>query len=499
MQFLTLLSVFSALSGISSAAATNQKRSSGLLFSPPGFAPLPRPNELRPTPLVSGGSPSLNLSNIQGDILVGMTKQFELFYFFGISSPSDFKTRLASGVYPLITSTLQILENPASAVNIAFSNAGFGTLGITNFTDPTDPFAQGQASNAATLGDPQPIQNNWEPVFVNTASLHGVLIITADDIATINSTLAQVTTALGDSIVELYSLQAQVRPGDEEGHEHFGFLDGISQPGVEGFTTNPVNGQVVVPAGIILAGEDGDPTTDRPAWALDGSFLAFRQLEQLVPEFDAFLLDNAVFVTGINTTEEGAELLGARMMGRWKSGTPVELSPLQDNLTISSNPNLINDFNFTLAGDNSLCPFAAHIRKTNPRSDLPETVDDAHRIIRGGTPYGPEVTPAEAASNTTTIPRGLAFVAYQSNIANGFQFLQHTWANNPGFLPHTNFPEPGFDAIIGANEGQARFTQGLDPANQTRNITLPFDFIISRGGEYFFSPSLSAIINTIAA
>lgn len=101
-------------------------------------------------------------------------------------------------------------------------------------------------------------------------------------------------------------------------------MDGISQPGVEGFTTNPVNGQVVVPAGIILAGEDGDPTTDRPAWALDGSFLAFRQLEQLVPEFDAFLLNNAVFVTGINTTEEGAELLGARMMGRWKSVSVIK-------------------------------------------------------------------------------------------------------------------------------------------------------------------------------
>lgn len=266
-----------------------------------------------------------------------MRKKLELFFFFGISSPSDFKTRLASSVFPLITNTVQILQNPSSGVNIAFSNAGLATLGITNLTTSSDPFTAGQASDASNLGDPTPIQNNWEPAFVNTNALHGVFLIGADDISTINSTLDQVTSALGDSIVELYQLQAQARPGNEEGHERtksspccvflcidvlnactdFGFLDGISQPGVEGFTTDPVNGQDVIPAGIILVGEDSD--SGHPAWAKDGSFLAFRQLQQLVPEFDKFLTDNAVFVSGINTLEEGRELLGARMMGRWKS------------------------------------------------------------------------------------------------------------------------------------------------------------------------------------
>lgn len=74
----------------------------------------------------------------------------------------------------------------------------------------------------------------------------------------------------------------------------------------------------MIPAGIILVGEEGD-TIDRPAWAQDGSFLAFRQLAQLVPEFNQFLADNALLIPGINTTEGGRELLGARMMGRWKS------------------------------------------------------------------------------------------------------------------------------------------------------------------------------------
>lgn len=92
----------------------------------------------------------------------------------------------------------------------------------------------------------------------------------------------------------------------------FGFLDGISQPAVQGVDTTPNRGQETVPQGIILLGRDGDKQT-RPSWALDGSFLAFRYLPQLVPEFNAFL--NEKPVPGLD-----ADQLGARLVGRWKSG-----------------------------------------------------------------------------------------------------------------------------------------------------------------------------------
>ena len=73
----------------------------------------------------------------------------------------------------------------------------------------------------------------------------------------------------------------------------------------------------------------------------------FRKLLQFVPEFDAFLLNNSLqniqsmlisscahfylfvnvgFLLGNLTRQEGAELLGARMVGCWKSGAPVDLS-----------------------------------------------------------------------------------------------------------------------------------------------------------------------------
>lgn len=51
----------------------------------------------------------------------------------------------------------------------------------------------------------------------------------------------------------------------------FGFLDGISQPAVQGFDTKPNPGQETIPQGIMLLGRDGDTVAQRPKWAVDGS------------------------------------------------------------------------------------------------------------------------------------------------------------------------------------------------------------------------------------
>lgn len=104
-------------------------------------------------------------------------------------------------------------------------------------------------------------------------------------------------------------------------------MDGISNPAIKDIDVNPRPGQETVRQGIILLGRDGDgdPTINkRPSWALDGSFLAFRFLSQLVPEFNDFLAQNPIMAPDL-TPEQGAEFLGARLMGRWKSGMfPLE-------------------------------------------------------------------------------------------------------------------------------------------------------------------------------
>jgi deferrochelatase/peroxidase EfeB len=95
-------------------------------------------------------------------------------------------------------------------------------------------------------------------------------------------------------------------------------------------------------------------------------------------------------------------------------GTPVDLAPTHDIPSIAADvqQNQNFDYNhttpgFNLSSDQTFCPFSAHMRKTRPRADLNNTLD--HQILRAGIPYGPEVTAAEIASNTTSIERGLAF------------------------------------------------------------------------------------------
>jgi deferrochelatase/peroxidase EfeB len=58
------------------------------------------------------------------------------------------------------------------------------------------------------------------------------------------------------------------------------------------------------------------------------------------------------------------------------------------------------------------CPFSAHVRKVNPRADVPDNLAQPNHAIRSSIPYGPEVTTAESASNTTAEDRGLLFGVY---------------------------------------------------------------------------------------
>ncbi|KAJ7592102.1 fungal peroxidase [Mycena floridula] len=473
----------------------------GILINAPGLAPLPSLKQATTAATTVG----LALSNIQGDILIGMKKNKELFFFFQIKDVPTFRSHLSADIHPLITNVPQLLSNdtqPGTMVNIAFSQAGLNALGVTDALGDS-LFSAGQAAGATDLGDgPLPGTANWVPAFSTAGKIHGVLILASDTTDNINSQLATLQGKLGASITESYRLLGEARPNSQNGHEHFGFKDGISQPAINGFN-GVISGAPLFPGppgidpGNILLGEAGDGAS-RPSWAKDGSFLVFRQLKQLVPEFNSFLKKNA-------PSDMTPELLGARMVGRWKSGAPIDLSPLADDPALGNDNTRNNNFNFTHPGtdftsNQKNCPFSAHIRKTNPRADLANGAFPANHIMRSGIPYGPEVSAAEATAGVSnnTVERGLAFVAYQSSITNGFHKLQQAWANAPGFIFNKNV-KPGFDPIIGANKGAARGVVGLDPSAPTGTITLQKDFVVSRGGEYFFSPPISALLTPLGA
>ncbi|KAJ0109679.1 dyp-type peroxidase family protein [Diaporthe amygdali] len=466
---------------------------------------------------------NIDLNNIQGDILSGLPKKAETFYFFEIDKNhvDAFRAQLAN-VVPLIASDKSVSSGREQIVahkkshsgllslafaNIAFSSKGLNKIGIdaagakdTGFTSGMLPDAK-ELGDAGTSADGKPFDPKWVPEF-KKGSIDGVIVVAGDCERSVNKKLDEVLGALKNTVNKVINIPGHVRPGKEDGHEHFGFLDGISNPAVAGVNKD-LSGQGPVQPGVILLGRDGDPVTDRQGWTKDGSFLAFRFLQQLVPEFDRFLELNAPRVNdpAVNT----AELLGARLTGRWKSGAPTQVTPLHDDPKLAADPTRNNVFTFD-NGNQEKCPFAAHVRKMNPRGDIDQVNGiNPHRVIRRGIQYGPEVNDRERKQHKTEKDRGLLFVSYQSSLENGFQFLQKRWANATNFPPDAPPNQlPGFDPLIGQvdntvhNEGQRSMT-GSNPQNVAATLDLGFQvWVVPKGGEYFFSPSISVLRDTFA-
>ncbi|THV05906.1 Dyp-type peroxidase [Dendrothele bispora CBS 962.96] len=459
---------------------------------------------------------SLDLNNIQGDILVGIPKKTQTYFFFEIQGdPSLFRKALVD-IVPLIKNASQAQKDRdaikehkhkgdgtllhMTGTQIAFSHAGLEK--VCN-TDPSaDPFIEGQFKDAKNIGDAGTDSGTkfvpaWDPAF-GDANIDGVIFVGGDSHQSVNHELQKIKLILGPSVKEAIHIRGDTRPGKESGHEHFGFLDGISNPTITGFNDkNAPPGPKAVNASVLLTGQDSKSS---PVF-VDGSFLAFRYLFQLVPEFNQFLKENPI--------KGDSELLGARMVGRWKSGAPIDLTPTHDNPELGKDPKRNNNFFYSgelKKGDQTRCPYSAHTRKTNPRADFTEhDREDAlneRRIMRRGIQFGPEVTEEEAKHHRSLHGRGLLFVCYQSDLTKGFQFIQQSWANAPDFLDlavDSNLKkiEPGLDSIIGQNADQARGVVGTDPAKPDGSISIP-RFIVPRGGEYFFSPSISALRDVIA-
>jgi Dyp-type peroxidase family len=474
------------------------------------------------------GLPSLGLGDIQGDVLIGLQKNAECFVFFKIINPGSFKRLVTQHVIWRITSAWQAhhqeqrlsrssnyQKSPAILIGL---NLGFTSDGLTQLLGAGRPqlepsFERGADAREAIerLHDPPP--SAWLRAF-RSDRIDGVFLVTAPREGLANYHRAELLRLLGASIKVVYSEMGSTRPGAFRGFEHFGYRDGISQPGIRGLTgrstSNPdqgLPGQDLIWPGEFVFGYPGQDPNDpvRPGppphlaapWLRNGSYMVFRRLEQKVPEFRNFVADHAARL-GM-----GPDLLGARLLGRWKSGAPLELAPLYDDAVLGSDAMRNNDFDY---GDDPFqrrCPYAAHIRKAYPRDDAPggEAEAQRHRILRAGITFGPEVAPNETATSRS---RGLLFVCYQTSIERQFEFIQRRHANDPDFVsgkvrPDSGAPvTPGFDPIIGqAAERGAREMDEPYPnypaGNRRTTLEMPKQFVVLTAAGYFFMPSISAL------
>ena len=265
--------------------------------------------------------------------------------------------------------------------------------------------------------------------------------------------------------------------------EPFGFRDGISHPAVEGSGipgSNP--GEPPFKAGEFVLGyrdeTGGFPPMPQPeVLGRNGSYAVFRKLHQRVAAFRQYLRANS-------STPQEEELLAAKMMGRWRSGAPLALSPERDDPVLGADATRRNN---SLTDDplGLKTPAGSHIRRANPRDASVAGAVRLHRMIRRGTAYGPPLP--EGILEDDGADRGIMFVFIGSHLKRQFEFVQSEWMNDGVFIGAPAERDP----VSGANDGTGIFTVPRRPVRR-RLQGLP-RFVLTRGGEYCFIPGLRAL------
>lgn len=437
------------------------------------------------------GDPELAMEQIQGNILDGFNKDNQTLMFLKIryGGVDDFRGWLRRQI-PFIATAAEVHAfndlfkavtkrrgretNAVEAtwLNIAFSHEAFVKLQTSipgllaaDFTD--DSFRVGLAARSASLNDstePDAESNpqNWV-VGGPDNEADVVLIVESDDRDDMLEEVARIQATIDapESGVEtLFVEEGATLPDPLSGHEHFGFKDGVSQPGVRGRVsseptdvltprTNPDDrgqgkpGQDVLWPGEFVFGYQGqkgpvsDPDTGQeigdiadpsdepvsagPQWGDNGSYLVFRRLRQDVRGFHEFLHS-----TGDDFAVEPSQV-GAKLVGRWPSGAPTVRTPDVDNVALAEDECANNKFEFngdpestppkppetpvdctddfpefpppgTPAHDptGARCPISAHTRKAYPRND---------RTPGGNGGDDPEVDRSEVSTQTHRLLR----------------------------------------------------------------------------------------------
>ena len=522
--------------------------------------------------------PTLEMEDIQGVAVPGFFKPYQILL--GVryqrdSQPIERLKKFLRKIAPSIATAAETLrdrrghraatspsEQPAEwppLVAIGFSYQGlFGlTPGASEISSLA--FKNGLARRAALLGDPTDPANPGNPSNWNvggpTRELDILIIVAGDDRHSVADRANAIENDLADIEAHVIQQAGSVRddaPG-QKGHEHFGFDDGVSQPGIRGrasvapsdFITERHIERSEFPAAALFGypGQDlvwpgefviGYPQTGpdplipgpvlapHPAWTRNGSFLVYRRLRQDVGLFwrtmrtEAERLSQLSGFAGLEGTE-----LASRLVGRWPSGAPVSRTPQGDDPNLGDDQLSNNHFRFDsdtprlrlVDGKDgfkrakadpigSVCPLGAHIRKVNTRDSPSDTGARSstyeRRILRVGVPFGPSASDLYAVTTPDDPERGLLFLSIQSSIEEQFEFLQARWMNDDSRPKSPG----GNDMVVGQNAGTRDGTRRcllFGSGLQQAAVEAPGQFVVPTGGGYFFIPSVSALISVISA
>lgn len=393
-------------------------------------------------------------------------------------------------------------------VNIGFTFEGLKALGLSERSLDSFPvaFRIGMRGRAHEVGDVGPhAPEHWEGG-LGGPDIHAMAWIRTDsDQGREEATriIREEMEAVGG--IEVRFIQDTKALAHENGigseGEHFGFADPISQPPIEGTDAPAYPGDGVLepngkwrslkPGEFLLgyedeAGPEGTQTPEPAELRRNGTYVVFRKLYQDVAAFRRYLATAAKSLYG-SDDQYHQDLVAAKIMGRWRSGCPLDLSPDNDNSAIAADPQRRN--NFTYEGDDQglRCPIGAHLRRSNPRATPLKraTAVRRHRLIRRGVEYGPHLQ--DGALQDDGVDRGLINLFIQADIERQFEFVQREWMKGGEFI---GLDPSEQDPINGTGgEGSQLSVPG---AKQPFLFDLP-TFVTVKGGEYLFVPGLKAL------
>ncbi len=497
--------------------------------------PYPLPEVRRGLPLAPPAEPPLDADNVQGGIVSAYTDVHHgCLLLLGFEGPAALAALLK--VLPF-TSEAHELEPGQIATNVSFTVEGLRVAGLSDDEVRLlpDEFVQGMERRAGLLGDlrinhphrwrlpalnwhlgvdaPDLSEDDPAPR-IDLSAVHAVVQVR---LRGPHEHVAKSRAQLMDAMQKLVASHPGVTPlslqwmkrqrnsaGDVE--EHFGFVDGTSNPELSESKagkrfSNRVNLGEIVCGYPNLSDNSGGHEDARdfiPSLLHDGSFLALRKLRQ-----DIEALDEALNAAQAQAAAAGQPLTRedfmAKMMGRWPGGHPKAGQPLAEVLGPPSKDS--NDFHFDADRDGALCPFHAHIRRANPRIRNPEAGSRPPRFVRRGMSYGPHLrrtTDAETLRDSLDQERGLIFMAYNANLGEQFELVQR-WlngANSSGSYSGQSDPlfgvaEPGRRRHFRfEHEGQT-IRMPLDGSDRITDEPRPF--VRLEWGTYLFAPSRKAL------
>ena len=384
---------------------------------------------------------------------------------------------------------------------------GLRALGVPEAELATFPveFRAGAAGRASVVGDEGPSRPAaWLPWLRGAAGgeLHVLLSLLGTE-QDIEAAVVRLEAQWRDGLRELGRRDAQALPADGTSRfpvVHFGYRDGHSQPTIERLPLIGLRDPLQqVPVGALVLGHEV-PGTDRRGLAYrypvpgsaelgrNGSFAAFRVLEQDVHAFEQFLHLQE------GRTGRSAERIAAELCGRWRNGVPLALDRGAGDRMEDTD---LNDFDYAGGGagegqadaDGLRCPLGSHIRRMNPRSTPvagAPTVARHRRLVRRGMPYGPPYDPDRPDDGT---PRGLVGLFIGASLRDSYEFLVREWANDGAFSASLGRTQ---DPLLGAHErtGSTSFPMAGTKEGSLEGLTR---FVTTRGGAYLFLPSATAL------